>query len=93
MHGERPRSDDATQVTPAGDPAPAATPRRLRGKDPRVQLNEMRQIGLIQGFGFELVEQRGPPHLPIFVMRGYVETAGGERRYTEPREAKSKKVG
>ena len=26
-------------------------------------------------------------------MRGYLETAGGERRYTEPLEAKSKKEG
>ncbi|MEO7328603.1 MAG: hypothetical protein ABI193_08500, partial [Minicystis sp.] len=91
--GERPKSDEATLEKPAGDPALAATPPRLRGKDPRVQLNEMRQIGLIQGFGFELVEQRGPPHTPIFVTRGYLETAGGERRYTDPLEAKSKKEG
>jgi hypothetical protein len=42
---------------------------------------------------FELVERRGPPHMPIFVVRGYLETAGGERRYTEAVEARSKKEG
>ena len=93
MHGERPKSDVRAPTETMGDPAPPSTPRRLRGKDPRVQLNEMRQLGLIQGFGFELVEQRGPPHLPIFVMRGYLETAGGERRHTEPLEAEEQEGG
>jgi Cft2 family RNA processing exonuclease len=96
MHGERPKSDVAEA---AGDapvdaaPAPQATPRPLRGKDPRAQLNEMRQLGLIGGYGFELVEQRGLPHQPVFVMRGYVENTRGERAATEPMEARSKKEG
>jgi Cft2 family RNA processing exonuclease/dsRNA-specific ribonuclease len=93
MHGQRPKSDDPAPTETMADPVLASTPHRLRGKDPRVQLNEMRQLGLIQGFGFELVEQRGPPHLPIFVMRGYLETASGERRHTDPFEAKSKREG
>jgi Cft2 family RNA processing exonuclease/dsRNA-specific ribonuclease len=77
---------------PEGEPAAAkaATP---QGKDPRMQLNEMRQLGIIEGYGFELVEQRGPPHLPIFVVRGRLETAEGETLYTDPIEARSKKEG
>ena len=64
-----------------------------RGKDPRTQLNEMRQLGIIEGYGFELVDQHGPPHLPIFVVRGRLQTAGGETLFTDPIEARSKKEG
>ncbi len=90
MHGERPKTtsvETTPPVTAMAPPAPAgpslaATPRHLRGKDPRVQLNEMRQLGLLRGYGFELVEQRGPPHLPVFVVRGWLETTGGEKLHT-----------
>lgn len=97
MHGERPKI--AVEDLPAGAvPVPAAptladTPRGLRGKDPRMQLNEMRQLGLIRGFSAELIEKRGPPHMPIFVMRGLVETVSGAVLHTEPVEARSKKEG
>ena len=48
---------------------------------------------MIEGYGFELVEQRGPPHMPIFVVRGRLLTAEGETLYTDPIEARSKKEG
>jgi Cft2 family RNA processing exonuclease/dsRNA-specific ribonuclease len=70
-----------------------ASPPRLAGKDPRAQLNEMRQLGMIRGYRFELVEQRGPPHAPVFVMRGVVETGGGETRCTPAVVVKNKKDG
>ena len=58
-----------------------------------MQLNEMRQLGLIRGFAYELLQQRGPSHQPIFVLRGRLESATGETLQTEPVEARSKKEG
>ncbi len=58
-----------------------------------MQLNEMRQLGLIRDYGFELVEKKGPPHAPVFVMRGVLQTASGETVRTEVVEARSKKEG
>ena len=84
---------DRPEGEAAAAKAPAITPRPPRGKDPRAQLNEMRQLGIIQGYRFELVERRGPPHLPIFVVRGCLDAADGETLYTDPVEAKSKKEG
>ncbi len=80
--------ESRSEAAPAPPEASSST-----GKDPRMQLNEMRQLGLIQGFGYELVQQRGPPHQPIFVLRGWLENAPGERIHTEPVEARSKKEG
>ncbi len=81
--------------TPAGsEGAPIATrvpsPER---RDPRMQLNEMRQLGLLEGFGYEVVEQRGPAHQPVFLMRGWVEAAGAERGHTDALEANSRREG
>lgn len=76
-----------------GATAAGSAPRRMQGKDPRVQLNEMRQLGMIRGYAFELVERRGPPHLPVFVVRGLLETADGKTLSTEAVTAKSKKEG
>jgi len=87
MDGERP-AREAVEAPPA-----ESAPRRPIGKDPRMHLHEMRQLGLIQGYRFELVEQKGPPHAPVFVVRGVLETAGGEVLHTRTVEAKSKKEG
>jgi Cft2 family RNA processing exonuclease/dsRNA-specific ribonuclease len=71
--------------------APTAT--TLVGPDPRSQLNEMRQAQRLGGFGFELVERRGPPHAPVFVYRGWVVDARGVRHETDALEGASKRDG
>jgi len=86
---ERPEQEAA----PDESIEPQASAPQPRGKDPRMALNEMRQLGLIQNYRFELVERRGPPHAPIFVVRGCLETTGGETLFTAAVEAKSKKDG
>jgi hypothetical protein len=53
----------------------------------------MRQLGLIHAYAFELVEQRGPAHMPVFVVRGRAEMKLGETLYTCPAEARSKNEG
>ncbi len=78
----------ADEPSPAAAPPPAAPQ-----KDARMQLNEMRQLGLIRGYGYEVVERRGPPHQPIFVMRGWVDAVDGERVSTDGLDAASKKEG
>lgn len=62
-------------------------------RDPRMQLNEMRQLGLIAAYGFEVVAQRGASHAPVFEMRGFARLGDGEVCHTEAVEAKSKKEG
>jgi Cft2 family RNA processing exonuclease/dsRNA-specific ribonuclease len=62
-------------------------------RDPRMTLNEMRQLKLVRGFGYELVERRGPPHQPVFVIRGWIERPDGERVFTERAEARTRKEG
>ncbi len=77
-------------TTPAPSLAPAGGTTDLRGR-----LNELRQLGVIADFGYEVLEQRGPSHQPIFVMRGWwlPAAAGEERRHTAAIEARSKKDG
>jgi dsRNA-specific ribonuclease len=67
----------------AADPAP--------GPDPRLLLNRYKQTGQLVDFGYELVETRGPAHLPEFVLRGWVETRDGQRLFSDAVTATNKK--
>lgn len=58
-----------------------------------MQLNEMRQLGMLAGFGYEVVDRKGAAHQPTFVMRGWVDATDVERAHTETVEAKSRKEG
>jgi len=62
-------------------------------RDPRMQLNEMRQLGLVAAYGFEVVAQRGASHAPIFEMRGFVRLGDGETFLTGSVEARTRKEG
>ena len=73
--------------TPATEAQPGSP------SDPRMMLNELRQRKLLRSFGYELLDRRGPPHQPVFVVRGFVERMNGERLLTEPIEAKTRKEG
>lgn len=78
---------------PTRSPGPAL-PAGATAADPRMRLNELRQIGAIGGFGYEVVGQIGPPHAPKFLMRGWWQPAGSaERHHTETVEVASKKAG
>ena len=37
-----------------------------------MRLNELRQVGVIDDFGYELLERSGPSHQPIFVMGAWL---------------------
>jgi dsRNA-specific ribonuclease len=53
----------------------------------------MRQKGQLVAYGFELVEQSGPAHAPVFVFRGWMIGEDGAKQVTDPVTASSKKDG
>jgi Cft2 family RNA processing exonuclease/dsRNA-specific ribonuclease len=62
-----------------------------RGVDARMELNELRQRGLIEDFGYEPVEQSGASHQPRFRTQAWAQAPGGERERGPAAEAASKK--
>lgn len=62
------------------------------GRDPRSLLNELRQVGVIDDYGLELVESRGPSHRPAFVVVGRATLPGGDVVSTAELEGPSKKA-
>jgi Cft2 family RNA processing exonuclease/dsRNA-specific ribonuclease len=74
----------ARQPDGAAQPADA-------GPDARMQLNELRQRGFIEDFGYELLEQSGASHQPRFRMRAWAQAPGGAREAGPEAEAPSKK--
>lgn len=72
----------------AASPTSGASP----GNDPRTRLNDMRQAGAIDEFGYAIEGSEGPAHQPVFVIRAWA-SIGGQRRNGEPVRARSKKDG
>jgi hypothetical protein len=79
---------DPSQIT--GDERVSAA--EAPEKNPKMVLNELRQKGEIEGFGFELVEKRGAMHAPSFVMRAWA-LRDGERIESKEVERSSKRDG
>lgn len=61
--------------------------------NPKVTLNHLQQIGTITNFGYTVLEQKGPPHQPVFVMQGWYELPEGNRTVTNCIETGNKKEG
>ena len=61
--------------------------------EPRMALSELRQRGRLTAYGFDVERVDGPPHAPVFRMRGYAVRASGERLETSVLGAPSKKEG
>ena len=80
-------SGDQETVVPALAEAPV---RPARG-DARMRLNELRQVGVLEGFGYELIERRGPSHQPVFVVVAWAEAGSFGRIESARTEARSKK--
>jgi Cft2 family RNA processing exonuclease/dsRNA-specific ribonuclease len=72
-------------------PVPAVAPSRPPRGDARMRLNELRQVGLLEGFGYELIERRGPSHQPVFVVVAWAEAGSLGRIESAETEARSKK--
>jgi len=82
---EPPQASAATGM-PIGPPAESPG-----GRNPAMVLNELTQIGLVEATGYELLDQSGPSHHPIFVMVAWATIPDGRTIRTEPISASSKK--
>ena len=77
----------------AGEAPSPALPVVAVSQEPRSVLNELRQRGALRDYGFAVERVDGPPHAPVFHMRGYVEREGADRFEVAGVEAASKKEG
>ena len=59
--------------------------------DRRNDLNQMKQMGVLLDFGYELLERKGTPHEPVFTMQGWFEVPDSPKRVTGQVTAGSKK--
>jgi Cft2 family RNA processing exonuclease/dsRNA-specific ribonuclease len=76
---------------PAGEgDANADGPPTRAGQEARLLLNRYQQTGQIADFGYELLETRGPPHRPEFIVRAFVDTPAGERLFSDEVTAHAK---
>jgi dsRNA-specific ribonuclease len=82
------REESAPIPTHSTRSEPSPTHRRVDG---RMRLNELRQVGVLKEFGYELVGQRGPSHQPTFVVKAWAKSDSGRRIEGEEVEARSKK--
>jgi dsRNA-specific ribonuclease len=56
-------------------------------------LNELKQAGVLQDTGYDVVQQEGPSHQPVFSVVARATTEDGRTFTTEPVRASSKKSG
>jgi dsRNA-specific ribonuclease len=62
------------------------------GLDPRMELNELRQTGVVRDFGYEEVERSGPSHQPVFTMTAWAILEDDEKITGDLVRADSKKA-
>jgi Cft2 family RNA processing exonuclease len=73
-------------------PGPAAaSPPTDDAPDPRLFLNEQRQLGLLNDFGYDDLGRAGPPHAPEFLVRAWAKGPGGSQVTGDPEKAGNKK--
>lgn len=70
------------------EPAPVSP----SGPNPVAVLNELRQAGLLEAAGYDLLDQAGPSHRPTFVMVAWARLPDGRTLQSEPTSAPSKKA-
>jgi dsRNA-specific ribonuclease len=56
-------------------------------------LNELKQAGILQASGYEVVQEGGPSHQPVFATVAWATTPDGRTWRTVPVRASSKKAG
>jgi Cft2 family RNA processing exonuclease/dsRNA-specific ribonuclease len=63
------------------------------GLNAAMVLNELKQVGILQSFGYEVTDQDGPSHQPVFSIVARATTPDGRTWRTAPVCASSKKSG
>ncbi len=79
----------ASATVPMDTPDASAAP---TGRNPVSALNELRQAGVLDSVGYELLEQAGPSHQPTFVMVAWAKLPDGRSLQSEPACAPAKKA-
>ncbi len=79
-------------AVPLDQAVPAAAFEAPIGRNPVSTLNELRQAGLLDSAGYELLEQAGPSHQPTFTMVAWAKLPDGRNLQSEPATAPSKKA-
>lgn len=77
-------------AAPGGPVAPAA---QATGLNAPMALNELKQVGILQSFGYEVVGEEGPSHQPVFSIVAWGTAPDGQTWRTAPVRASSKKSG
>jgi dsRNA-specific ribonuclease len=89
---------DAPVASPVASPAavpdgaPAPPPSAAAGRDARMVLNEMRQVGLLRDFGYALRGREGPSHQPVFTVAAWAVDPEGARIEGPDCDAPSRKA-
>jgi dsRNA-specific ribonuclease len=83
------------QRRPTGDQpeVAATTPEPPAGVNAAARLNELKQAGILQSTGYEVIQQDGPSHQPVFTLVAWATTPDGQTSVTAPVSAPSKKAG
>ena len=84
--GSRPASEQ-------DDVSFGATEQQGCGLNAAMVLNELKQVGILQSFGYEVVNENGPSHQPVFSIIAWTTTPDGQTWRTAPVRGSSKKSG
>ncbi len=68
-------------------------PQPAEGPGAAMVLNELRQVGILQDIGYEVLDQTGPSHQPTFSVIAWATTLEGHTHSSQPVQASSKKSG
>ncbi len=83
---------EAPQAAPLPQTTAAVASEASRQRNPVGALNELRQAGVLESAGFELLEQAGPSHQPTFMVVAWARLPDGRTLQSEPAGAPSKKA-
>jgi hypothetical protein len=72
-------------------PVSSALPPSDAGRTAAMAINELCQAGVLRAASYDLVDQSGPSHQPVFTVVAWATTPEGHTFRTEPVEAPSKK--
>jgi Cft2 family RNA processing exonuclease/dsRNA-specific ribonuclease len=61
------------------------------GAEAAMVLNELKQVGVLKSFGYDVVDQLGPSHQPVFSVIAWSTTTDGQTWRAAPVQASSKK--
>lgn len=83
----------AAEPAAAADAAPARSPEAPpAAATAAMALNELKQVGLLTAYGYEVTDQEGPSHQPVFTIAAWATTPDQKTWRTAPVCAPSKKA-